>query len=115
MQLTKLNLIPPQFVTNLALSHCEIETLEPGAFEGLDGLLELKLESNKLNYLQGSGLFPKSLHHLQVTFCHPFSLHWSATRRNLWLFSETMVRTLANHIVGCNSPLKSAERKLNSK
>jgi hypothetical protein len=53
-------------VTNLALSHCEIETLEIGAFDGMDSLLELKLESNKLNYLQGSGLFPKSLHHLQV-------------------------------------------------
>ena len=55
-----------QFVTNLALSHCEIETLEIGAFDGMESLLELKLESNKLNYLQGSGLFPKSLHHLQV-------------------------------------------------
>ena len=67
-----------QFVTNLALSHCEIETLEVGAFDGMDSLLELKLESNKLNYLQGTGLFPKSLHHLQVILT--FSIIFKGSR-----------------------------------
>jgi hypothetical protein len=52
-------------VTNLYLGHCQIETIESGAFDGMDALLELKLESNRLNYLHGSSLFPGSLHHVE--------------------------------------------------
>jgi hypothetical protein len=54
------------FVTSLALSHCDIETLEDGAFNGMNALTEVKLESNKLQYLQGSGLFPHNLNHIEV-------------------------------------------------
>ena len=53
-------------MTTLALSHCDIETLEDGAFEGMVALTEVKLESNRLQYLQGSGLFPKNLNHIEV-------------------------------------------------
>ena len=55
-----------EFVTSIALSHCDIETLEDGSFEGMDALTEVKLESNKLLYLQGSGLFPRNLNHIEV-------------------------------------------------
>ena len=55
-----------KFVTTLALSHCDIETVEDGAFEGMEALSEVKLESNKLLYLQGTGLFPKHLNHIEV-------------------------------------------------
>ena len=56
-----------RFVTSLALSHCDIETLEDGAFEGMLALTEVKLESNKLQYVQGSGLFPRHLNHIEVS------------------------------------------------
>ena len=55
-----------KFVTTLALSHCDIETVEDGAFEGMEALSEIKLESNKLQYLQGTSLFPKHLNHIEV-------------------------------------------------
>lgn len=55
-------------MTTLALSHCDIETLEDGAFEGMSALTEVKLESNKLQYIQGSGLFPRNLNHIEVIF-----------------------------------------------
>ena len=54
-------------MTTLALSHCDIETLEDGAFEGMESLTEVKLESNKLQYIQGSGLFPRNLNHIEVS------------------------------------------------
>ena len=56
-----------RFVTTLALSHCDIETLEDGAFEGMEALTEVKLESNKLQYVQGTGLFPRNLNHIEVS------------------------------------------------
>ena len=56
-----------RFVTTLALSHCDIETLEDGAFEGMEALTEVKLETNKLQYIQGTGLFPKNLNHIEVS------------------------------------------------
>ncbi len=56
-----------EFVTTLALSHCDIETLEDGAFEGMVALTEVRLESNRLQYLQGSGLFPHNLNHIEVS------------------------------------------------
>ncbi|CAB4062449.1 unnamed protein product [Lepeophtheirus salmonis] len=55
------------FVTNLYLAHCEIETIEAEAFTSLEALLELKLENNRLNYIQGAGLFPRSLHHIEMS------------------------------------------------
>ena len=57
-----------KFVTNLALSHCDIETVEKGAFEGMERLLELKLDSNNLQHLSSEGLFPKTLHHVEVSY-----------------------------------------------
>lgn len=56
-----------KFVTNLALSHCDIETIEKGAFDSMGSLLELKLDKNKLEYLPCDGLFPKTLHHVEVS------------------------------------------------
>ena len=47
------------------MAYCHIETLEVGAFDGMDSLLELKLESNRLNYLHGSSLFPANVHHVE--------------------------------------------------
>lgn len=55
-----------KFVTNLALSHCDIETVEKGAFEGMNSMLELKLDNNKLQHLTTDGIFPKTLHHIEV-------------------------------------------------
>ena len=47
------------------MAYCHIATLEVGAFDGMDALLELKLESNRLNYLHGSSLFPANVHHVE--------------------------------------------------
>ena len=55
-----------KFVTNLGLSHCDIETVEKGAFDGMDRLKQLKLDSNNLQHLSSEGLFPKTLHHVEV-------------------------------------------------
>ena len=55
-----------QFVTFLNLARCQIETLEIGAFEGMESLRELRLEGNRLNYLHGSSLFPPELTHVEV-------------------------------------------------
>ena len=54
-----------QHVTTLNMAYCHIATLEVGAFDGMDALLELKLESNRLNYLHGSSLFPANVHHVE--------------------------------------------------
>ena len=55
-----------QQVTNLNLAYCHISTLEVAAFEGMDALRELKLESNRLNYLHGGpSLFPANVHHVE--------------------------------------------------
>ena len=35
--------------------------------KGMEALSEIKLESNKLLYLQGTGLFPKHLNHIEVS------------------------------------------------
>ena len=56
-----------KFVTNLALSHCDIETVEKGAFTGMERLRQLKLDSNNLHHLSSEGLFPKTLHHVEVS------------------------------------------------
>ena len=56
-----------QQVTNLNLAYCHISTLEVAAFEGMDSLQELKLESNRLNYLHGGpSLFPANVHHVEA-------------------------------------------------
>ena len=57
-----------KFVTNLYLDHCAIEAVEGEAFAGMDSLLELRLENNRLNYLMGVNLFPRSLHLIEVSF-----------------------------------------------
>ena len=58
---------PLQQVTNLNLAYCHISTLEVAAFEGMDSLRELKLESNRLNYLHGGpSLFPANVHHVEA-------------------------------------------------
>ena len=57
---------PLQQVTNLNLAYCHISTLEVAAFEGMESLRELKLESNRLNYLHGGpSLFPANVHHVE--------------------------------------------------
>ena len=41
-------------------------TLTTGAFEGMDSLLEVKLDRNKLQHFPTEGLFPATLHHVEV-------------------------------------------------
>ena len=58
---------PLQQVTNLNLAYCHISTLEVAAFEGMESLRELKLESNRLNYLHGGpSLLPANVHHVEA-------------------------------------------------
>lgn len=56
-----------RFVSFLNLARCLIQTIEIGAFEGMASLKELRLEGNRLNYLQGSSLFPTHLTHVEVS------------------------------------------------
>ncbi|XP_055837116.1 uncharacterized protein LOC129905614 [Episyrphus balteatus] len=50
------------FLTTLELSNCQVERIENEAFIGMDNLEWLRLDGNRIGFIQGSHILPKSLH-----------------------------------------------------
>ncbi|CAD7079212.1 unnamed protein product [Hermetia illucens] len=54
------------FLTTLELSNCQIEKVENEAFIGMDNLEWLRLDGNRIAFIQGSHILPKSLHGINL-------------------------------------------------
>ncbi|XP_012154940.1 uncharacterized protein LOC101454901 [Ceratitis capitata] len=54
------------FLTTLELSHCQIERIENEAFIGMDNLEWLRLDGNRIGFIQGQHILPKSLHGISL-------------------------------------------------
>uniref|UniRef100_A0A1A9ZD95 Ig-like domain-containing protein n=1 Tax=Glossina pallidipes TaxID=7398 RepID=A0A1A9ZD95_GLOPL len=54
------------FLTTLELSNCQIERVENEAFIGMDNLEWLRLDGNRISYIQGNHILPKSLHGISL-------------------------------------------------
>ncbi|XP_067623736.1 uncharacterized protein kek2 [Eurosta solidaginis] len=54
------------FLTTLELSNCQIERIENEAFIGMDNLEWLRLDGNRIGFIQGPHILPKSLHGISL-------------------------------------------------
>lgn len=54
------------YLTTLELSNCQIETIENEAFVGMDNLEWLRLDGNRINFILGDNILPKSLHGISL-------------------------------------------------
>ncbi|ALC38621.1 kek2 [Drosophila busckii] len=54
------------FLTTLELSNCQIERVENEAFVGMDNLEWLRLDGNRIAFIQGNHILPKSLHGISL-------------------------------------------------
>ncbi|XP_030383199.1 uncharacterized protein LOC115630689 [Scaptodrosophila lebanonensis] len=54
------------FLTTLELSNCQIERIEDEAFVGMDNLEWLRLDGNRIGFIQGAHILPKSLHGISL-------------------------------------------------
>lgn len=54
------------YLTTLELSNCQIETIENEAFIGMDNLEWLRLDGNRINYILGDNILPRSLHGISL-------------------------------------------------
>ncbi|XP_037957112.1 uncharacterized protein LOC119687040 [Teleopsis dalmanni] len=80
------------FLTTLELSNCQIERVENEAFVGMDNLEWLRLDGNRISFIQGTHILPKSLHGISLQ-----SNRWSCDCRLLdlheWLNSNKIPQT----------------------
>ncbi|KAH8353664.1 hypothetical protein KR084_012562 [Drosophila pseudotakahashii] len=54
------------FLTTLELSNCQVERIENEAFVGMDNLEWLRLDGNRIGFIQGPHILPKSLHGISL-------------------------------------------------
>ncbi|XP_032307358.1 uncharacterized protein LOC26514736 [Drosophila ananassae] len=54
------------FLTTLELSNCQVERIENEAFVGMDNLEWLRLDGNRIGFIQGNHILPKSLHGISL-------------------------------------------------
>ncbi|EDW88091.1 uncharacterized protein LOC6527285 [Drosophila yakuba] len=54
------------FLTTLELSNCQVERIENEAFVGMDNLEWLRLDGNRIGFIQGTHILPKSLHGISL-------------------------------------------------
>ncbi|XP_017032840.1 uncharacterized protein kek2 [Drosophila kikkawai] len=54
------------FLTTLELSNCQVERIENEAFVGMDNLEWLRLDGNRISFIQGNHILPKSLHGISL-------------------------------------------------
>ncbi|XP_030556044.1 uncharacterized protein LOC115759282, partial [Drosophila novamexicana] len=75
------------FLTTLELSNCQVERIENEAFVGMDNLEWLRLDGNRIAFIQGAHILPKSLHGISL-----HSNRWNCDCRLLdvygWLVSH---------------------------
>ncbi|XP_030080284.1 uncharacterized protein LOC111599455 [Drosophila hydei] len=75
------------FLTTLELSNCQVERIENEAFVGMDNLEWLRLDGNRIAFIQGGHILPKSLHGISL-----HSNRWNCDCRLLdvygWLVSH---------------------------
>ncbi|KAH8418812.1 hypothetical protein KR222_008001 [Zaprionus bogoriensis] len=79
------------FLTTLELSNCQIERIENEAFVGMDNLEWLRLDGNRIAFIQGAHILPKSLHGISL-----HSNRWNCDCRLLDIYGW---------LVGHNTPL----------
>ncbi|KAH8410380.1 hypothetical protein KR215_001235 [Drosophila sulfurigaster] len=77
------------FLTTLELSNCQVERIENEAFVGMDNLEWLRLDGNRIAFIQGAHILPKSLHGISL-----HSNRWNCDCRLLdvysWLVSHNI-------------------------
>ncbi|EDW03679.1 uncharacterized protein LOC122322351 [Drosophila grimshawi] len=70
------------FLTTLELSNCQVERIENEAFVGMDNLEWLRLDGNRIAFIQGAHILPKSLHGISL-----HSNRWNCDCRLLDVYS----------------------------
>lgn len=54
------------FLTTLEINNCQIEKIEDESFIGMDNLEWLRLDGNRIKFIQGNHILPKALHGISL-------------------------------------------------
>ena len=100
-----------KYLSTLELSHCQIETVDEGAFDGLHQLEWLKLDGNALKHLGGSTVLPRSLHGVTL-HDNPWACDCRLAQLRAWLVMQ--LNTPLSLEPQCTTPQRLAGRTIKS-
>lgn len=100
-----------KYLSTLEMSHCQIETVDEGAFDGLHQLEWLKLDGNVLKHLGGSTVLPRSLHGVTL-HDNPWSCDCRLAQLRAWLVMQ--LNTPLSLEPQCATPQRLAGRTIKS-